>query len=333
MNNVIRLENVSKDYYIRNIETFSDYFKFYKPKEKITAANNISFNIAQGECIGLVGQNGSGKSTLMKLMTGIIKPTKGYIRVFDHDPETKRKTIVKRIAAIFGQRTQLIRDISANECYKLLKYIYNVDTKRYEYNLARLTELLMLDDFINQPVRTLSLGQKMRVEFAAAFLHDPEIVFLDEPTLGMDVFTKEIVLKFLKFINREQKTTLIFTTHAVNDIVEICSRVLFMKTGELIVDKKTSEIDLYDKADIIVSFDKTIEKSYIEQAHLFMFDVNGNNITFFDVNPKKIGDLINSLSSFGKITDIKILQDNFEKYFKGIYADYETEKLADNEHK
>ncbi|MEL3908912.1 MAG: ATP-binding cassette domain-containing protein [Treponemataceae bacterium] len=325
MDSVIKLENVSKNYYIRNIKTFSDYFKFYKPKDKIVAVENISFNIEQGECIGLVGKNSSGKSTLMKLMTGIIKPTKGSVRIFGDDPEIKRKAIVKRIAAVFGQRSQLVKDISAKESYKLLKYIYNVDSKRYEYNVARLTELLMLGDFINQHVRTLSLGQKMRAEFAAAFLHNPAIVFLDEPTLGMDVFTKDIILKFLKFINEEQKTTLIFTTHAVNDIAEICSRILFMQKGVLIADKKISEIDLYDKVDIIVSFDKIIEKFDIEQIHSLNFEVDKNNITVFDVNPKKIGDLINSLSSHGKITDIKILQDNFEKYFKGVYADYEAE--------
>ena len=319
---VISLQHVSKIYRIRKIENFADYFKFYKPKTVIHAVNDISFTIRQGESIGLLGENGSGKSSLLKIMTGIITPTTGHVRIFNVSPAIKRKQIVKRIAVVFGQRSQLIPDISAKESYKLLQHIYSIDQEKYEKNLKQMTEILDLASFIDQPVRTLSLGQKMRAEFCATCLHDPEIIFLDEPTLGMDVFTKDIVLRFLKDINKEKQTTLVFITHAVNDIIDVCNRICFIKSGALILDKKTSEIQVADAVDIVVTFDKHIHPSICDLP--LNFELRDNVLTLHDINASEVGNIIYMLFRYGKLSDIKILQNSFEKYFKQVYHEYKN---------
>lgn len=252
---LIRLEEVSRVFYVNNCDTIFDYLrgKGFQKKKKIVAVNNIDFSISKGEFVGLLGVNGAGKSTLIKMMTGIMIPSGGKVEVFGKDPFEHRLNNNYRIGAVFGQRCQLRWDISPLESYKLLKEIYNVPTELYQQRLEELVSVLKLETILNQPVRTLSLGQKMRAELVGAFLHNPEILFLDEPTLGLDVISKEAIIEFLKQCKEKRGTTIILTTHDLEDAQRLCDRVIIIDKGEMVMDDDMENI-LQKKAELKALF-------------------------------------------------------------------------------
>ena len=209
---------------------------FVRKYEDIPAVKNISFSIAEGEIVGFIGPNGAGKSTTIKMLSSILTPTSGCVTVDGIDPAKHRKENAMKIGVVFGQRSQLWWDIPVIESYKLLKYMYKVEDKRFEANLGLFKELLGLGDFLNAPVRQLSLGQKMRAELAAALLHDPRILYLDEPTIGLDVLVKEKIRQFIGDINAEKKVTIVLTTHDIGDIEKLCKRVIVIDKGGLVFD-------------------------------------------------------------------------------------------------
>ena len=242
---IIKVENVSRAFKVSTAETMFDYIKaiFTRKKEIKHAVSNMSFEINKGEAVALLGINGAGKSTLIKMMCGILLASSGKISVFGKDPFKCRSQNSYRIGAVFGQRTQLRWDLSPKEYYKLLKEIYRIDDKRFESNLQLLTSALSAQDFIKQSVRTLSLGQRMRAELIAAFLHEPELVFLDEPTIGLDVFSKDAIISFLGEYRKTHKTTIILVTHDMEDVTRICERVIIMKEGKKLIDDNIKSLE------------------------------------------------------------------------------------------
>jgi ABC-2 type transport system ATP-binding protein len=202
----------------------------------VRAVRDVSFRIEAGEMVGCLGPNGAGKSTTIKILTGILVPSGGEVQVLGMVPYRKRKQVAQRIGVVFGQRTQLWWDLPLVDSLELLRYVYRVPAERYRRNLRRLRELLDLDDFLRTPVRQLSLGQRMRGDLAAALLHDPEILYLDEPTIGLDVVAKHRVRDFLREMNREQGVTVLLTTHDMSDVEQLCSRVLIIDKGTLLYD-------------------------------------------------------------------------------------------------
>lgn len=202
----------------------------------VDAVKDISFEIGRGEILGYVGPNGAGKSTTIKMLTGILTPTQGEVRVNGLNPHEKRRENARQIGVVFGQRSQLWWDLPLIESFDLLRYIYKISPEQYRRNLNRFRELLDLDDFINTPVRQLSLGQKMRGDIAAALLHEPAILYLDEPTIGLDVVAKERLRGFIRAINQEQGVTVLLTTHDMSDIEQLCRRLLIIDKGSLIYD-------------------------------------------------------------------------------------------------
>lgn len=215
----------------------------FKPKnEIITAVNDISFEVPRGEILGFIGPNGAGKSTVIKMLTGILTPTSGECFIDGKNPQKNRKKYVKEIGVVFGQRTQLWWDLALQETYAVLKEIYEIDDKDYKERMAMLNEVLNLNDFIKSPVRTLSLGQRMRADIAAALLHNPKVLFLDEPTIGLDVVVKDNIRKAIQEINRKQKTTVILTTHDLSDIELLCKRIVMIDKGEKIFDGNLSDL-------------------------------------------------------------------------------------------
>jgi ABC-2 type transport system ATP-binding protein len=203
---------------------------------EIIAVNDVSFAVAAGEMVGYLGPNGAGKSTTMKMLTGILAPSGGRITVDGRDPHRQRTEHVRRIGVVFGQRTQLWWDLPTIESFELLRHIYRIPLERYRDNLARFSELLELEPFLATPVRQLSLGQRMRADLAAALLHDPSILFLDEPTIGLDVVARERIRAFLAQINRERGVTIILTTHDLGDMERLCHRVVLIDHGRVIYD-------------------------------------------------------------------------------------------------
>jgi ABC-2 type transport system ATP-binding protein len=202
----------------------------------VRAVRDVTFGIERGEMVGCLGPNGAGKSTTIKMLTGILVPSGGHVEVLGMVPHRQRKQVAQRIGVVFGQRTQLWWDLPLIDSLELLRYIYRVPANRYAANLRRLRDLLDLDSFLRTPVRQLSLGQRMRGDLAAALLHEPEILYLDEPTIGLDVVAKHRVRDFLKEINRRDGATVLLTTHDMSDVEQLCSRVLIIDHGTLLYD-------------------------------------------------------------------------------------------------
>jgi len=209
---------------------------FNRRYRELTAVAGISLAIAPGEAIGYIGPNGAGKSTTIKMLTGILVPTSGEVRVAGLVPSARRSENARNIGVVFGQRSQLYWDLPLIESFELLRAIYGVTPERYKANMDYFTELLEMGEFLGTPVRQLSLGQRMRGDFAAAMLHDPKIVFLDEPTIGLDVVAKEAIRNFIGDINRERGTTFILTTHDLADVERLCRRIVLIDRGTLIFD-------------------------------------------------------------------------------------------------
>jgi ABC-2 type transport system ATP-binding protein len=210
--------------------------------EQRWAVRDLSFVIVAGEMVGYIGPNGAGKSTTVKMLTGILVPTGGRLSVLGLDPSTQRRAHAANIGVVFGQRTQLWWDLPLEESFDLLRAIYRIPADRYRANLKRFREILELDEFLRTPVRQLSLGQRMRGDLAAALLHDPPVLFLDEPTIGLDVVAKERIREFLRAANREREVTILLTTHDMGDIEKLCPRVMIIDHGRLLYNGPLAEI-------------------------------------------------------------------------------------------
>ncbi|AEH49216.1 ABC transporter ATP-binding protein [Parageobacillus thermoglucosidasius] len=237
--NAIEVENLRKEfksYSSRSglVGAFRDLFtRNYKI---IRAVNDISFTVKQGEMVGYIGENGAGKSTTIKMLTGILTPTSGKVIVNGMNPHKEREAFVRTIGVVFGQRSQLWWDIAVQESFRLLKKVYRVSDKDYNEHMNHVIETLDIGPLLDKPVRKLSLGQRMRCELAAALIHNPPLLFLDEPTIGLDVLVKLKIRQFLKEINEKYNTTILLTTHDISDIEALCERVIMLDEGKIIYD-------------------------------------------------------------------------------------------------
>lgn len=232
----ITVEGLKKEYFV-----YEKKSPFRRNKRKIEALKGIDFTVKKGEFLGYIGPNGAGKSTTIKILTGIITPSEGTVKVGKYIPYKDRKRYVKNIGVIFGQKTQMWWDLPVIDTYELLKGIYKIDKKKYKKQLEYLVEKLFLKDILNQPVRQLSLGQRMRAELGACMIHDPDILFLDEPTIGLDVVSKHKVVDFLKEIN-DQGKTIFLTTHDMKDIEKLCNEMLVLNHGKIVYKGKIEEL-------------------------------------------------------------------------------------------
>ena len=242
---MIKVQNLKKTFKkpIRG-EGISGMLKtlFSRKYELIQAVKDVSFTINDGEIVGLIGSNGAGKSTTIKMMCGILNPTDGICEVNGLSPHKYRMKVAKDIGVVFGQKTQLWWDIPLIESFKILKEIYQISDEEYKERMDFLSELLDLKSFISQPVRTLSLGQRMRADLGASFLHNPSILFLDEPTIRLDVLVKEKIRKAIKLMNKKFNTTVILTTHDMSDIEDLCERIIIIDKGEVLYDGPQKDI-------------------------------------------------------------------------------------------
>ncbi|MFJ3440053.1 ATP-binding cassette domain-containing protein [Streptomyces sp. NPDC086081] len=227
----IELDGVEKVFEVRRKTGF-----WKRERRQVRAVDSISFRVGRGEMVGYVGPNGAGKSTTIKMLTGILSPSAGRVRVAGIDPSKDRVRLAHRIGVVFGQRTTLWWDLPLIDSYRLVHRMYRIPDARYRANLDRLVELLGLADLLEVPVRQLSLGQRMRGDIVAALLHDPEVLYLDEPTIGLDVVSKAKVREFLRELNAERGTTVLLTTHDLQDIEQLCRRVMVIDRGRLMYD-------------------------------------------------------------------------------------------------
>ena len=209
---------------------------FRPNRREVHAVRDVSFAIQPGELVGFIGPNGAGKSTTIKMLSGILYPTSGRVSVVGMSPQRQRRAVVQRIGAVFGQRSQLNWDLRLGESYELFKRIYRIAADDFERSLAELCEVLGIRDLLDTPVRQLSLGQRMRGELAGSMLHAPDILFLDEPTIGMDIEVKAAIRAFIRDINRRRRTTVLLTTHDLDDVEELCERLIIINQGRIIED-------------------------------------------------------------------------------------------------
>lgn len=291
--------------------------------EEITALNNISFKIGKGELIGYIGPNGAGKSTTIKILSGILTPDSGECKVLGKIPYKERVSYVKDIGVVFGQRTQLWWDLPVIDSFQLLKDIYKIPLGDYLKIKNELVKWLDLEKFINTPVRQLSLGQKMRCELAASLLHSPQILFLDEPTIGLDAIFKLAVREFIKKLNKEKGVTVILTTHDMDDIETLCNRVIVIGKGEILLDGSLQSLRNTVSKDrrLILDFDEGTNGFSIAGATLIGEE---KNRLVIDFNPDIItpADLITNLSTKYKIKDILIENPPIEEIIAKIYGEF-----------
>lgn len=323
---IVTVNNISKSYFVNENKNFKSYISglFGKNKLKeIKALKGISFNVDIGESIGFIGRNGAGKSTTIKILTGILKPTGGSIQVLGREPFNNRQVNNYYIGAVFGQRCQLRWDISAYESFKLLKSIYRVSDKDFKKRLDEFCEILELDKFLYQPVRTLSLGQKMRAELSSAFLHNPKIVFLDEPTIGLDIFSKTAIINFLKKIKNKGNTTIFLTTHDTSDIEEICERTIIIEEGNILYDGLTSsiktKINIGHRVVFILENKKPNLPYNIKDKKYGNIEFTNNKIIVDNLTEKKLPLLLNEVLNNNKVMEINIKSPDFKQVLKKFY--------------
>ena len=298
----------------------------FKPQiETFEAVKDLNFEIPKGEIFGFIGANGAGKSTTIKMLTGILTPTSGTCLINGKNPQKNRTAYVKDIGVVFGQRTQLWWDLALQETYSVLKEIYDISDSEFHKRMAFLNEVLDLNTFIKDPVRTLSLGQRMRADIAASLLHNPKVLFLDEPTIGLDVAVKDNIRKAIKQINQEEQTTILLTTHDLNDIELICDRIFMIDRGQEIFDGSVSQLKQRFGKMHEVRFEMTqqleVERLDYHQ-HFSDLEVikDGLQVTIqFDATKVAIPDLVKFTLSRANVKDIAVKDADIEEIIRRFF--------------
>ena len=302
-------------------------------REKVIkrAVDDISFHIDKGEIVGYIGSNGAGKSTTIKMMTGILVPTKGECLVNGISPNKKRKENAKNIGVVFGQRTQLWWDLPLSESYSILKEIYEVSDEDYKERMDFLNKVLELNEFFDRPVRNLSLGQRMRADLGASLLHNPKILYLDEPTIGLDIVVKDKIRDAIREINEKYQTTVILTTHDIGDIEELCSRIIIIDEGKKIYDGTLPHLkDAYGTRKSVTMEVKSLkaveEIPWTERLHTTedMFEVSTNKennsvSVSFDKHVIQVADVISTVMAVTEVKDIQVQDTELAEIVKQIY--------------
>jgi ABC-2 type transport system ATP-binding protein len=295
---------------------------FSRAHEDRIAVAGASMTLEPGELVGYIGPNGAGKSTTIKMLTGILVPTSGHVRVAGLVPSERRKENARNIGVVFGQRSQLYWDLPLIESFELLRAIYGIPRDRYHRNLDEFVAILEMDDFLRTPVRQLSLGQRMRGDFAAALLHGPQIVYLDEPTIGLDVVAKDAITEFIARINAERGTTVILTTHDLAEVERLCQRIILIDHGIIIYDGGVERIKSeYGRfRTLVLHFSEPVSDPRLEGAEFAGAD--GNSARFrFDRNRQRVDQLVRQASERYRVEDVNIEEPDLESIIRRIYVE------------
>ena len=313
---VIEVVGVEKSFVVR-----AKTGRLRRERREVAAVDGISFSIERGTIVGYLGPNGAGKSTTVKMLTGILVPSGGQIRVAGLDPSRQRIELARRIGVVFGQRSQLWWDLPLRDSFDLLRHIYRVPAERHRANLERFTEILALDAFLGTPVRQLSLGQRMRGELTAALLHDPEVVFLDEPTIGLDVVAKAAVREFLAEVNRARGVTVLLTTHDLADIERLCSRLLIIDHGRLIWDGGLDELKRRygQERTLVIDLEEPAPPLEVPGARVTKVD-GPRQWLAFRRDETSAAELTAAVAARARLVDLAIEETQIEEIVRRIYA-------------
>ncbi|MDX3002896.1 ATP-binding cassette domain-containing protein [Kribbella solani] len=311
---VIELSDVSRGFTVRS------RVGFRRTRREVRAVDGLSFSVEPGEVVGYIGPNGAGKSTTIKMLTGILVPSAGSIRVAGVDPSRHRLKLAKRMGVVFGQRTTLWWDLPLRDSFAVLQKMYEVPLARHRENLATFVELLDLGDLLDVPVRQLSLGQRMRGDIAAALLHDPEIVYLDEPTIGLDVISKARLREFLAEINAARRTTIILTTHDLDDIEALCTRVMVIDHGHQIFDGTLAELKAGQSAPrtLVVDLATSLPPIQIPGATVTKVEGPRQHLTFPPTT--SAAPLLTQLAANYPLVDLTVSEPTIESVITQLYT-------------
>lgn len=322
---MIHLENISKVFKVATREASTkDVLKSFFKKEykEVRALDNISLDIKKGEIVGYIGPNGAGKSTTIKIMCGILVPTSGECIINGKVPYKQRKEYVKDIGVVFGQRSQLWWDVPPDDSFYLLKDIYKIPTKEFEETRQKLINALDLSQVINVPTRQLSLGQRMRCEIAASLLHRPKILFLDEPTIGLDAVSKIAVRRFIKELNHNEGTTVILTTHDMQDIEALTNRVILIGKGKKLYDGSLDEIRKRYSSKFVMSVQYEYTNNKININDVEVIEQNEQRaILSFNSNIIKLQDVISLLTKQVNVLDVQVESSPIEEVIAKMYEE------------
>ena len=337
---MIEVKHVSKEFVSpKKYPGFKGAIKGLFSNEKVVkrAVDDISFSIKKGEIVGYIGSNGAGKSTTIKMMTGILNPSEGECLVDGINPSKCRKENAQNIGVVFGQRTQLWWDLPLSESFTILKEIYDVSDADYTERMEFLNRVLELNEFFDKPVRTLSLGQRMRADLGAALLHNPKVLYLDEPTIGLDLVVKDNIRQAIKEINEKYQTTVILTTHDIEDIEELCSRIIIIDEGHKIYDGSLEELkdtygtrrkvsmevrkpELIKKLNLAEKLNQLNKTNISEDDYAAVLDVESKNYTVtFDKHKMQIPQILSAVMELTEVTDIKLQETELAEIVKEIY--------------
>lgn len=322
---MIEVKNLSKTFkvYKRN-QGLSEAVKalFNRKYEIVQALDNVSFTIDEGEMVGYIGPNGAGKSTTIKIMSGILNPDKGQCIINGRTPWKDRVNHVRDIGVVFGQRSQLWWDVPVVDSFSLIKDIYKVSENQYKKNIKELTELLNIGDIIKTPTRQLSLGQRMRCEIAASLIHDPKILFLDEPTIGLDSISKISVREFIKDINKEKKTTVILTTHDTQDIEALTKRIILIGKGRVLLDGQLEDLKERFSKDRVITLNYYGDLNQLCNGLKLSEKYEGRAVIDVDTDMISVSEAIGYLSSKVNISDVQVSSTTVEDVVVGLYKEY-----------
>ncbi|MFI0967160.1 ATP-binding cassette domain-containing protein [Streptomyces sp. NPDC021080] len=314
-NRLIELDGVEKVFDVRRRTGF-----LRGERRQVRAVDSISFTVERGEMVGYIGPNGAGKSTTIKMLTGILTPSAGRLRVAGLDPSRERTRVARRIGVVFGQRTTLWWDLPLIDSYRLMHRMYRVPDARFRENLDRCVELLELGALLDVPVRQLSLGQRMRGDIAAALLHDPEVLYLDEPTIGLDVVSKVRVRAFLRDLNAERGTTVLLTTHDLTDIEQLCRRVMVIDHGRLMYDGALSGLHAVGESERTLVVDLERELPPIETESARVVKVEGPRQWLAFPAAMSAAPLVARIAADYPLVDLSVREPDIEAVISRMYA-------------
>jgi ABC-2 type transport system ATP-binding protein len=319
----VTVRNLVKYYKIRKRSPgiISAVSSFIKSKdETVRAVDGISFDIKQGELVGFIGPNGAGKTTTLKCLSGLLYPTSGKIDILGFTPFERKADYLKNISLVMGQKNQLVWDLPSIETYRLNKSIYDIDDKIYTKNLQELAELLDVENLMNIPVRQLSLGQRMKMELIASLLHNPKILFLDEPTIGLDVVMQEKIRNFIAEYNRKYNSTVLLTSHYMNDVKKLCKRVIVINRGLLIYDGSLNDLTEKYSDHKIVTFacNENINRKYIESLGKIMS--NEKHRIVMNISRDNVNKAVSGILNKYKIEDLNIEEPEIDDIIRIVFA-------------
>ena len=323
---VITVKNLCKDYKynVKNKDKGFIYNLFNSKEKIVKAVNDVTFNVEEGETIAFIGPNGAGKSTTIKMLTGILYPTSGEIKIYGLTPIKDRDKLAYKIGTVFGQRSQLLPNLPLTDSMEMFGAMYDMSKEDIKKRIKELAELFDLNEFINQPVRKLSLGQRMRAEIATSLIHRPKIIFLDEPTIGLDVISKKKLRDLFLKINKEEKVTIFLTSHDTEDIQSICNRCVIINHGKIIIDTKTKDLmTSYVKFKNIIITPETEFMEYPDLPKGIEYIEKTKDQITVKVNTSIIGSQIamQALTKNFSIDDIDMQNESLEDIIRGIYEE------------